>query len=60
MQLAANTNSYAGSLMNSSNSLSGGVPLLARVYLTLGTWKRALSPGLDDDSIQGNYGLQWV
>ncbi|XP_020086675.1 serine/threonine-protein kinase TOR isoform X1 [Ananas comosus] len=52
MQLAANTNSYAGSLMNSSNSLSGGVPLLARVYLTLGTWKRALSPGLDDDSIQ--------
>ncbi|WOK94449.1 serine/threonine-protein kinase TOR [Canna indica] len=27
-------------------------PLLARAYLTLGTWKRALSPGLDDCSIE--------
>lgn len=32
---------------------SSGVPLVARVYLRLGTWKWALSPGLDDDSIQG-------
>ncbi|XP_009796206.1 serine/threonine-protein kinase TOR-like isoform X1 [Nicotiana tabacum] len=31
---------------------SSGVPLVARVYLRLGTWKWALSPGLDDDSIQ--------
>jgi hypothetical protein len=30
------------------------VPLLAKVYLRLGTWKRALSPGLDDESIRGN------
>ncbi|XP_017224295.1 serine/threonine-protein kinase TOR isoform X2 [Daucus carota subsp. sativus] len=27
-------------------------PLIARVYLKLGTWQWALSPGLDDDSIQ--------
>jgi hypothetical protein len=32
---------------------NAGVPLIARVYLTLGSWKRALSPALDDDSIQG-------
>ncbi|XP_052626570.1 serine/threonine-protein kinase TOR isoform X1 [Lactuca sativa] len=33
----------------------GGVPhvsLMARVYLKLGAWQWALSPGLDDDSIQ--------
>jgi hypothetical protein len=30
------------------------VPLLAKVYLRLGTWKRALFPGLDDESIRGN------
>lgn len=29
------------------------VPLLARVYLKLGTWQWALSSGLDDVSIQG-------
>ncbi|KAL7199558.1 hypothetical protein ACSBR2_021782 [Camellia fascicularis] len=28
------------------------VPLLAQVYLELGTWQWALSPGLDDDSIE--------
>ncbi|GFZ16853.1 target of rapamycin [Actinidia rufa] len=27
-------------------------PLLARVYLKLGTWQWALSPGLDDDSVK--------
>lgn len=31
------------------------VPLIARIYLKLGTWKWALSSGLDEDSIQGNY-----
>lgn len=31
---------------------SSGIPLLARVYRTLGTWQWALSPGLDDESIQ--------
>ncbi|XP_068316986.1 serine/threonine-protein kinase TOR-like [Pyrus communis] len=34
----------------SSSSLS--VPLVARVHLILGDWNWALSPGLDDDSIQ--------
>ncbi|KAJ4716092.1 Serine/threonine-protein kinase TOR [Melia azedarach] len=31
---------------------SANVPLLARVYLRLGTWQWALYPGLDDESIQ--------
>ncbi|XP_034226738.1 serine/threonine-protein kinase TOR isoform X3 [Prunus dulcis] len=31
---------------------SPSVPLLARVYLRLGSWKWTLSSGLDDDSIQ--------
>ncbi|BFG42177.1 hypothetical protein CerSpe_284510 [Prunus speciosa] len=31
---------------------SPSVPLLARVYLRLGSWKWTLSPGLDDDSMQ--------
>ncbi|EXB61547.1 Serine/threonine-protein kinase TOR [Morus notabilis] len=31
---------------------SSGVPLLARVYRKLGIWQWALSPGLDDESIQ--------
>ncbi|CAK9315702.1 unnamed protein product [Citrullus colocynthis] len=35
-----------------SSSRSSTVPLLARVCLELGTWQWALSPGLDDDSIQ--------
>ncbi|KAK3002104.1 hypothetical protein RJ639_022559 [Escallonia herrerae] len=42
-------------LPTSSPTVSMGVssvPLIARVYLTLGTWHRALSPGLDDDTIQ--------
>lgn len=35
-----------------SSGRSSTVPLLARVCLELGTWQWALSPGLDDDSIQ--------
>ncbi|KAL3621059.1 hypothetical protein CASFOL_035971 [Castilleja foliolosa] len=38
--------------MHSAISGSSTMPLVARVYLKLGTWKWALSPGLDDDSIQ--------
>ncbi|XP_051146490.1 serine/threonine-protein kinase TOR isoform X2 [Andrographis paniculata] len=36
------------------SSLSGpsNMPLVARVYLKLGTWQWGLTPGLDDDSIQ--------
>ncbi|KAJ6299158.1 hypothetical protein OIU76_020180 [Salix suchowensis] len=33
-------------------STGQNVPLLSRVYRTLGAWKWTLSPGLDDDSIQ--------
>ncbi|XP_023553781.1 serine/threonine-protein kinase TOR [Cucurbita pepo subsp. pepo] len=35
-----------------SSGRSSTAPLLARVCLELGTWQWALSPGLDDDSIQ--------
>ena len=28
---------------------------MVRVYLKLGAWQWALSPGLDDDSIQGSH-----
>ncbi|KAJ8529983.1 hypothetical protein K7X08_036818 [Anisodus acutangulus] len=39
-------------VMQNALVVSSGVPLVARIYLRLGTWKWALSPGLDDDSIQ--------
>ncbi|XP_064958656.1 serine/threonine-protein kinase TOR-like isoform X2 [Musa acuminata AAA Group] len=51
-QLALATNGHSGAPVSSGNMPNSGVPLLARAYLRLGTWKRALSPGLDDDSIQ--------
>ncbi|KAF5177476.1 Serine/threonine-protein kinase TOR [Thalictrum thalictroides] len=41
-----------GNLTGSFSSSSPCASLLARVYLKLGTWQWALSPGLDDDSIQ--------
>lgn len=53
MQLATTMSSFSGISANHGAMPNSGVPLIARVYLTLGTWKRALSPGLDDDSIQG-------
>jgi hypothetical protein len=53
MQIATATNSYSGILVSQGAISNAGVPLIARVYLTLATWKRALSPGLDDDAIQG-------
>lgn len=53
MQIATATNSYSGMLVSHGAISSAGVPLTARVYLTLASWKRALSPGLDDDAIQG-------
>ncbi|URD99450.1 Rapamycin binding domain [Musa troglodytarum] len=52
VQLALATNGHSGAPVSSGNMPNSGVPLLARAYLRLGTWKRALSPGLDDDSIQ--------
>ncbi|CAN0880168.1 Serine/threonine-protein kinase TOR [Linum grandiflorum] len=38
--------------VGSLSTTSGYAPLLARVYLRLGSWQWALSPGLDDESIQ--------
>ncbi|KAG1342788.1 serine/threonine-protein kinase TOR [Cocos nucifera] len=49
---AATTNTYSSAQLSHANASNAGVPLLARVYLILGRWKKALSPGLDDDSIQ--------
>ncbi|KAJ6794172.1 serine/threonine-protein kinase TOR [Iris pallida] len=51
VQLSETTNTYITPVIPATVS-NLGVPLLARVYLKLGTWRRALSPGLDDDSIQ--------
>lgn len=49
---SANIQSATSTGLMSTSSAS--VPLLARVYLRLGTWQWALSPALDEDSIQGN------
>ncbi|GAB2292090.1 hypothetical protein Dimus_026338 [Dionaea muscipula] len=43
----------SGGLMNASPP---SVPLLARVYLRLGSWKRELTPVLDEESIQEIHG----
>lgn len=41
--------------VGSMSSTNQSIPLVARVYLKLGTWHWALSPGLDDDkTIQGS------
>lgn len=47
---SANIQSATSTGLMSTSSAS--VPLLARVYLRLGTWQWALSPALDEDSIQ--------
>ncbi|KAH7665067.1 Non-specific serine/threonine protein kinase protein [Dioscorea alata] len=52
MQLATAANISPGASASPSHVSSSGVPLLARVYLRLGNWQRALTPSLDDDSIQ--------
>ncbi|KAL5705931.1 non-specific serine/threonine protein kinase [Ranunculus cassubicifolius] len=52
MELSASTSVPSGTLTGHFGSSSPSVSLLARVYLKLGTWQWALSPGLDDDSIQ--------
>ncbi|XP_042392379.1 serine/threonine-protein kinase TOR-like [Zingiber officinale] len=51
LQLAS-TNAHSMTPIVPGNAPNSSIPLLARAYLKLGTWKRALSPGLDDDSIQ--------
>lgn len=52
VQLSDTTNTYIITQAFPNNASNVSVPLLARVYLKLGTWQRALSPGLDDDAIQ--------
>lgn len=53
MQVATTMGNLPGTSANHGTMSNAGVPLIARVYLTLGSWKKALSPALDDDSIQG-------
>lgn len=52
VELAEMANVAPGMSVGSANASRSGVPLLARVYLTLGDWQWSLSPGLDDGSIQ--------
>ncbi|KAK8942075.1 Serine/threonine-protein kinase TOR [Platanthera guangdongensis] len=52
LQLTSSSSTYTGASGSPITSSSAGVPLLARVYLKLGTWQRALTPSLDDESIQ--------
>jgi FKBP12-rapamycin complex-associated protein len=52
---AAGPQSLSASAMMTGDAgiLVGGVPLLARIYLKLGTWRWTLSSTLDDDAISG-------
>ncbi|PKA52215.1 Serine/threonine-protein kinase TOR [Apostasia shenzhenica] len=52
LQIASNGSAFSGASGSPINPSNAGVPLLARVYLKLGTWQRALTPSLDDESIQ--------
>ncbi|CAI0401159.1 unnamed protein product [Linum tenue] len=53
MELSSAPNIQSALSTGSLSTTSGYAPLLARVYLRLGTWQWALSPGLDDESVQG-------
>lgn len=52
--LAIELSSTSGHQVSTPTGFGGvsNVSLMARVYLKLGAWQWALSPGLDDDSIQ--------
>ncbi|XP_020699146.1 serine/threonine-protein kinase TOR isoform X1 [Dendrobium catenatum] len=52
LQLTSSGSIYSVASGNPITSSIVGIPLLARVYLKLGTWQRALTPSLDDDSIE--------
>ncbi|RWR77912.1 serine/threonine-protein kinase TOR isoform X2 [Cinnamomum micranthum f. kanehirae] len=51
IELAEMANISPGASSGSANTSGLGVPLLARVYLKLGNWQWALSPGLEEESI---------
>lgn len=53
IELAEMANISPGASSGSANTSGLGVPLLARVYLKLGNWQWALSPGLEEESIPG-------
>ncbi|KAG8650537.1 serine/threonine-protein kinase TOR isoform X2 [Manihot esculenta] len=52
IELSSSPNIHSIAPTGLFSSSSSNAPLLARVYLELGSWQWALSPGLDDDSIQ--------
>ncbi|XP_058080505.1 serine/threonine-protein kinase TOR isoform X2 [Magnolia sinica] len=52
IDLARTANISAVTSAGSAPASGSSVTLLARVYLKLGTWQWALSPGLDDGTIQ--------
>ncbi|EEF44131.1 fkbp-rapamycin associated protein, putative [Ricinus communis] len=52
IELSSSPNIHSVPPSGLMSGTSSNVPLLARVYLELGNWQWALSPGLDDDSIQ--------
>ncbi|KAI3919103.1 hypothetical protein MKW98_016656 [Papaver atlanticum] len=52
LELSGAMNSSPRLPVGSVSSSSLRIPLMARVYLKLGTWQWALSPVLDDDTIQ--------
>ncbi|KAI3889270.1 hypothetical protein MKX03_003947, partial [Papaver bracteatum] len=52
MELSGTMGSPPGLPAGLVSSSSPCIPLIARVYLKLGTWQWALSPALDDETIQ--------
>ncbi|XP_039157640.1 serine/threonine-protein kinase TOR isoform X3 [Eucalyptus grandis] len=52
VELSSATKPQVISPMGLTRSKSPGGRLLARVYLTLGSWQWALSPGLDEETIE--------
>uniref|UniRef100_A0A2P2LTC6 Serine/threonine-protein kinase TOR n=2 Tax=Rhizophora mucronata TaxID=61149 RepID=A0A2P2LTC6_RHIMU len=52
LELSSTSNIHSVASTGLMSGTSSNVPLLARVYLKLGNWQWALTPGLDDDSIQ--------
>lgn len=52
IELSSASNILPTSQTALTNSLTPSTPLVARVYLKLGTWQRELTPILDDESIK--------
>ncbi|KDP44557.1 hypothetical protein JCGZ_16390 [Jatropha curcas] len=52
IELSSSPNIHSVAPTSLMGGTSSNVPLLARVYLELGSWQWTLSPGLDDESIQ--------